>query len=418
MKNKKISQSINWPILITLFLIAVVIAAVSLIRTPQNIQKGAFFSNATVSILPNDGTFKVGEVVPASIFVNSPNAKVDQVDATVCFDKTKLSIVNISTDVVAETASGFQFVDPIMTQDGGCVRSAFLSNGNPEILKSGSVKIGTIKFKAMTTGTVAVTLTQNSLVVAGDNPTSPTDKSIRVDSVANASFNIVSADSTITTVPPVTGTRPTAGVVQPTATPTPIPATGDAPTVVFKVVLAGVREFTSSNQTCANDLKVAVTAINSAGVEKYYANVPLTKVGSKTRGEAVYAMWEGRVQLNGFSATNGMALLIKGPKHVQMKYGINNQTEYYNEANGQLNLTSGVNQLDFSGYPLLSGDVVGSTDSENNPDGIVNGRDYSYVLNKFGTTDRQGDLDYDCAMSTQDLQLVKLTLNERQSQKY
>jgi len=129
-------------------------------------------------------------------------------------------------------------------------------------------------------------------------------------------------------------------------------------------------------------------------------------------------MWEGRVQLNGFSATNGMALLIKGPKHVQMKYGINNQTEYYNEANGQLNLTSGVNQLDFSGYPLLSGDVVGSTDSDNNPDGIVNGRDYSYVLNKFGTTDRQGDLDYDCAMSTQDLQLVKLTLNERQSQKY
>jgi hypothetical protein len=187
--------------------------------------------------------------------------------------------------------------------------------------------------------------------------------------------------------------------------------------VKLKVSLAGLSDYTEA-PACLGNLTVNVSMQAENNVEKVFSNVPLTKVdkvcrASDTAGNCLsyLAVFEGNLSITGGSGSyNKASFLIKGPRHLQSKYGKNLQEEYYNEKDGQITVTNGV-VLNFSKYPLLPGDV--------NNDGLVDGRDYSQVAGSLLTEVAGNDLDYSCgAVSVRDLNLLKLTLNERQSQKY
>lgn len=185
----------------------------------------------------------------------------------------------------------------------------------------------------------------------------------------------------------------------------------------LRMSLAGLGDYTSV-PACLGDLRVSVTMQAEGGIEKTFANIPLTKVDKVCQSvdtnnncSSYLAVFEAKLEMPGVSGNfNKAAFFIKGPRHLQNKYGKNNQDDYYNEKGGEIAVSNG-SVLDFSKYPLLPGDVNG--------DGLVDGRDYALLVRSLLTEQTGYDLDYSCGnISVRDLNLLKLTLNERQSQKY
>ena len=190
------------------------------------------------------------------------------------------------------------------------------------------------------------------------------------------------------------------------------------PILNYKISFGGVIP-TAAQCTVNWPLQFIVLA---AGESKVYSNVIATSsatVGSKL-------VFSGSLTLTGFTKSSGVAVFIKGPKHLQVKYGINNQSTAYNKAGGEITLTSVANTspvYDFSQYPLIPGDVVG-TNSEVQ-DGFINGVDYAYVKSKaylHETTTAplslKSDLDGNCQANSNDVNLLKISLQEKQGQLY
>ena len=110
---------------------------------------------------------------------------------------------------------------------------------------------------------------------------------------------------------------------------------------------------------------------------------------------------------------------------LKMKYGKNNQTAVYGKAGGELALTKSIDLVyDFSGYPLLGGDVV-ANDSQDGQDGVINGVDFAYIksrslihetVNEGGYL--QGDLDGNCQVNSNDVNILKMSLREKQGELY
>jgi hypothetical protein len=160
----------------------------------------------------------------------------------------------------------------------------------------------------------------------------------------------------------------------------------------------------------------------AAGESKVYSNVIATS--SATVGTKL--VFSGSLSLTGFTKSSGVAVFIKGPKHLQVKYGINNQSTMYNKAGGEITLTNVANTspvYDFSLYPLIPGDVVG-TNAEVQ-DGTINGVDYAYVKSKaylHETTTAplslKSDLDGNCQANSNDINLLKISLQDKQGQLY
>lgn len=130
-------------------------------------------------------------------------------------------------------------------------------------------------------------------------------------------------------------------------------------------------------------------------------------------------IWKGSLTANKqYGGNVSTYFLIKGPKHIQKKICDTTPTETFpgtyrcNNTNllGNVLLTDGVNNLDFSGVSLLVGDLP-------EQDGIVNSYDTSLVRNNFGKTDAQtlklADLNMDGIVDTQDHSLVISALSYR-----
>jgi len=187
-------------------------------------------------------------------------------------------------------------------------------------------------------------------------------------------------------------------------------------TISFKVAFGGLSDGSDSGQ-CGAPEPVTVKIVGKEG-ETPETRVDLVRDGSVCRVaddagncELALQVFRGTVTLpNAQSVFTNGALLIRGQRHLQMKYGQEGQSEYYNKKLGELMISKGAS-FDFSKYPILAGDVNG--------DAIVNGLDYGQVVDLFGRTNAgSADLDYSCQVNAQDLNLVKITLNERQSQQY
>lgn len=378
-------------------IIAALIAAMSLVRTNQNTQKGAYFADTTLKLLPDTKTVAVGDTLNVDLWVDSP-AKVDFVQTKICFND-KLSLPTDLTALKARIMPKAPFAAVLLANyTNNCLEFSTKAEVESSQLSAGAVAIATLQFNAVNVGTVPMTIVSESSQVSGFNTnTTSVDNSIRVAGVTGGTYTVVQGNSTSTI--------------------TPVPTAGDGPKLKFRVVMGGVRDFSDVNSTCAKDIKMDLIAVALSGLTKSYNQIPMTKVGVVNYGTSSdpinYAVWQGEVNMVGFSPSDSVSLLVKGPRHVWMKYGEDGQNKYFNQLLGKLSIKPApfVNDFDFSHYPLLPGDI--------NTDEIVNGTDYVDVVNKFGTSGSGiDDLDYNCVVNANDLQLVKITLNERQSQKY
>lgn len=197
-------------------------------------------------------------------------------------------------------------------------------------------------------------------------------------------------------------------------------STGEWPVLNYKVQYAFVKP-DYSKCFVANDWPLQITVL-SGGTTKTYNDV----VPSKINRSGAFVTAEGSLILEGFDKTTNVAVFIKGPKHLQMKYAVNKQGGRYNKAGGELTLTKFVETspvYDFTAYPILPGDIKG--ENSDNPDGVVNGYDWTEVKKsvKVLETVEEGsylkaDLDGSCQVNSNDLYILRLTLEEKQGELY
>jgi len=160
--------------------------------------------------------------------------------------------------------------------------------------------------------------------------------------------------------------------------------------------------------------------IVKSGTEQgtYTGIVPVKTTDVNSRGETVF---ETSQVLTGFTKKTAVAAFVKGMKHLQMKYGQNSQTGTYGKAGGELTLKTvdetGHTVYDFTGYPLLAGDV--------DQNGVINSVDFAMVKAKASTykqVDEGGylleDLDGSCQVNTADITLLVKSLDEKQAELY
>lgn len=197
-------------------------------------------------------------------------------------------------------------------------------------------------------------------------------------------------------------------------------ASGDDAYLKFRMAFYGIR----GDAMCADGAKMPLTVTVRAadGTAKTYSDVVPTRVNSS--GDL--ALYDVSLRLAGFTYKNNISVFVKGPKSLQVKYGKNNQSDYYGVAGGELSgLTSSESTtptFDFSKYPLLAGDVTGSSGTQ---DGVVDGLDFSYIKTEsvkrtevethgYMTADTNGN----CKMESQDVANMMLSLSVKQGQLY
>lgn len=202
------------------------------------------------------------------------------------------------------------------------------------------------------------------------------------------------------------GVSPT---VQPTVTVQP-----EAAVLKFRMAFRGV----GSGSGCAVGWPVQIMVLGS-GESAVYSATPVRVESITDR-----AVYEAMVNLANFSQRENLAVFIKGPRHLQVKYGVNNQVAFYNRAGGQIRVgradDPNIPVYDFSGYPVLAGDVVGESSVQ---DGVVDGRDFSFIKRNTDLRvqrggDMRADLNGNCDLSSTDTLVFMQSLVEKQSQMY
>ncbi len=216
------------------------------------------------------------------------------------------------------------------------------------------------------------------------------------------------------------------GTVLPSPTMIQQPATGVQPTMVMTPIptptqvtssTTGLVQFLMSFGGLVADGQCPVVApvsviVKSGNALAQYDQVTPERIGV-VASAVIYRVTLPNVNL---STMTNAAIFVKGPKQIQTKYGKDGQSDYYGLAGGTLDLTSGT-VFDFSHYPLMAGDANG--------DGVINGLDFSLVKSDVLThrtvdsgANLATDLDGDCQATANDLNLLKLSLNDKQSQLY
>jgi hypothetical protein len=184
-------------VIVVLLLVVALVGAMFLTKSNQNTQRGAYFSGAKLLVLPPTITASVGEAVPVQLWVQtdmitggSEPAKVSSVDTIFCYGNG-LQLASTPTDSIDLNKDAFASLEYVKDQDG-CLRIVAVSSGiAPEDLKSGLVRVASVRFKAVNPGTGTVALNMDKSVVAGYNPLpGSTDMTMKMGSVENANYNI------------------------------------------------------------------------------------------------------------------------------------------------------------------------------------------------------------------------------------
>lgn len=492
-------------LIVPVILLVSLVAGLILIRSTQDSRKGAYFASTTMLLQPETMEKNVGDNVPVVLYVNT-SAKVDFVKAKICY--TSLIGLDESNptsriEVNNEAFSGVELAKIVNSTipEQKCLNVAVRASGGSEELKSGMVKVATIKFTALAAGSGQLVIDKAASQVSGYN-SAGNDMSIKVEEVAKATFTIRGAEGScgwcgtscvrktsgmqcLLVLPPdgkqcvevngdcvvqsaCSGSAPadvctaerlkvsatcnngtwdwdeqlcnqagrtsvcggtnycckTAGgswttnmdgcESTPTSTPipttTPISTTGDS-VLNYRVQFKGLQ----SDAKCAVNWPVTITVLAN-GISKTYSDTPVMDGSS----------YKGTLTLTGFNAREGVAVFIKGPQHIQMKYGKNGQVTAYAKAGGEIVLTSLADTspwYDFSGYPIVAGDVIGT--NSDTQDGWINGVDFSYVKQRSLTHETaaegsylRGDLDGNCQVNSNDVNVLKISLNEKQGELY
>jgi len=190
----------------------------------------------------------------------------------------------------------------------------------------------------------------------------------------------------------VTPSPEPSGEVSPTEAPS-----GEEPLLTFKI------KFNYVNYKIPD--QVVKVKVKKGSFEKEFDDVAV-----KSDDEGVLS---GRVVLTGVPAGDGYTIFIKGPKHLARKFCVNDQKQRcFGE--GELSLQEGVNDFDFTGMPLLAGDIP---DEDGKQDGVVDVKDFSLLRRALTSDDEElrerCDLDYNGTVSGRDVVLFLQTLAER-----
>lgn len=377
-----------------LVIFAALIGGLILVRRNQETRRGAFFGTVSVQLLPDQQTVNRGQDFFSTVLIVAGSFKLNGYDIFIKFDKDKLRAVEVTG---LNSVLNVTDYEPIIDQNAGTIRVTSTTNAGEANLPTGIVNIFKVKFEAKALGAAEVKIEELSKIVGY---TTGEDGSLAISSLPTAVYTVIEGGAGPTnTVPPGTAR------------------------LNFRMTFDGVKP----DVGCAN-WKVRAWVLTADGNKTDFGLIDLSKDGTVRTNrwgvEEEYQVYRGSVQLIGISQRNGLALLLKGPKHLQTKYGINGQTEFYNRSGGELTVTEGEDSpvYNFSGYPMLAGDVVGEGEE---PDGRVDGRDFAYVKAESVTRrtvsagqDMKADLDGNCILVSMDATRLVMALREKQEQVY
>jgi hypothetical protein len=348
MKNKKTS------FILTLIMLAALAGGLYLVRQSQEMRRGAYFAGTDIKMVPDVVSGSVGGMITTKIYIETKNlsgseekAKLSALDTHVCYG-SNLDMADPSTQVTLKAGVLKDVMAEKEIVDGkNCIRIIASAGGlvdpmTPEELSSGTLfEVFTLRFNAVSAGQGKIEILGDKTLIGGYNPVPDArDSALEVGIVGNSDYVI---SETI--------------------------VDGESPVLNYKMAFGGVDP---SGYQCLVSWPLQIIVL-SQGESKVYTDVPSssTIVGDKL-------VFSGQLSLTGFTKTENVAVFIKGPKHLQMKYGINNQVGAYNQPGGELTLTKDANSpvYDFSQYPLLAGDIV-SNENESMQDGWINGVDFS-----------------------------------------
>lgn len=440
-------------ILLPLLLIVALVVSLVLVERNQEMRKGAYFAGTKILVTPNSFDTRVGEDVLVPVFVETDlvtggaegvRAKVDFVKVKMCYG-SRLAIEEASArdkiDINKEafdTLLNVKVEQPQILVEGAenCLTFDVKAERPTEELKSGMVRVATVKLSAKVEGEGKISILAEKSLVSGSNPNiGSQDMSMKIGEVTGATYTVGTASSTgcasnneckwcgtvctrdlgqncIMVAPPANKEcRCMEGGCQ--AVDTTVPQ-GETPVLNFKISFQGV----TASSKCAVNWPLQITVL-AGGVNKVYPNVVAIRDVNIT-DKAVYI---GTVSLAGFTHKKDIAVFFKGPKHIQTKYGVDNQKAFYNIAGGQIDLSDPMKVYDFSNYPLLAGDVTG--DVKEVQDGVIDGRDFSYIKAEVEKrtevaegSNMLADINGNCKLESQDITFMMLSLKDKQEQLY
>ncbi|MBI2465280.1 hypothetical protein HYV64_03995 [Candidatus Shapirobacteria bacterium] len=330
---------------------------------------------------PSTEVLNVGEKLSTKVMLNTGSSKLSVVYLNLQIDTSRLKVTSV---IVNRNV----FSGVYMEKESGGVVSIYGTSSKPTgELPSGVVEVGTIEMEALEKGNVMVGLKNYEIT----GPSNSNDYSYQL--AWQVPTYVV--DSRVM------------------VTPTEVVGNGTNGILKFRMAYSGVMEGSS----CSNDWPVNVTVM-SGGQSKIYDKVSVVEDG----GENGKKIFKGEVLLDGFTPKQEIAVFLKGPKHIQVKYGRNGQSDFYNEPGGSLSVESNSATTpiyDLTGYPLMAGDVVGRSSQQ---DGVVDGLDFSYVKTEVNKrTEGNGllaDMNGNCKLESQDLTLLMLAMKDKQEQLY
>lgn len=408
----------------------------------QDKRSSASYAGAVFSVLPSTNNVTVGDSLVTQLVLNVGTGKtLNSVDIRIKYDKTKLSIN--AAGIIPLLRGGLGDVTPsnrlftdndgvlfkVIDANAGTIRLSGVNLSSTN-LPTGVVYLFKLVFTAIAEGTgvrVEMDPAYNNMALA--EVTGVADKAYSFDTKEAGVYSITASNTPSCQVVNCTNTVPanasracvnnecgfTCNMGYSLENGACVQAVG--PVIKLKVKLPKSEVPGGVSCPSASDIRLTVTALgkNSAGdsVERAYENILLTAEGTIANN---YQVYNGQFVLTSFAPRSGVSFLVRGPKHLQVKYGKNNQNNFF-QGNGELTITEGENNFDFTGYPLMPGDV--STATGWGQDLVVGGYDFARVKEqvlKGMTGNLAADLDYNCVLNSLDLNLLKQSLNEKLGQ--
>ena len=388
-------------------LVVVLVMATLLVRERQDVRRGAEVG-PTVSFVPASSELSVGETIVTSFFLDTKGAKLAGMDVQLTYSRNKLRVVRVEEVSVVFRENNNTVFKTNVDESGGVIDLTVFSSENLNNLPSGVSNLFKIVFEAKAVGTARVGLNTNydNLLVKQVE----TDVSmVGIEAGGQATY-------VISEVGPVNS--PT---LTPTERVTPVPTVISEDTRLnFKIAFSG---FKDKEAVCGQNWPVNVLVMGQ-GETAVYLDVALVATDEKTEKDEVIFGASFLID-RGYSNLSN-AIFIKGPQHLQVKYGEDGQTGFYNREGGGVLLGMDKNEkvYDFSGYSILAGDITGM--EEGVADGRVDGRDFSYVKSKISVVRKdpifiemvKGDFDGDCMVGNVDLSILMNSLVEKLDELY
>ena len=186
----------------------------------------------------------------------------------------------------------------------------------------------------------------------------------------------------------------------------------------FKIVYPGVR----ATGECAEEYKKLSLIVEAPdGKTLALKDVVAVKIDGETKDtgeDKPLQVYKVEVPLKDFNYSDNLSVVVKGVKHLGVRFGVDAQKACYNKTVGQLSkLTKDSKSplFDFTGMPLLAGDVGGPNSGL--PDDFINAVDYTLIKNAQNCAkDKcppQTDLNGDCAVNSADSVFLTNSLSEK-----